>query len=222
MSRAPHSSRGCSGHDRCAKREGVLAKERGLPVKGKPVQIQRGRSVGENVRIDGIGADPVVETQAGALNDEARIEPLRAGSKIHAARAIIRVEIFEPRGPVRRQRDLDAGTGHGADARHHEQGFLVARTGRPTRRGAGQLHPRELVVGPGEAARGVQPLWMRLLSASSRTLTSRSSVRLKRRRYRTTEAPPRPSGRRGRISERRQRPELTTLPLQSRPNASPF
>ena len=39
---------------------------------------------------------------------------------------------------------------------------------------------------------------------------------------RTTEAPPRPSGRRGRISERPQRPELTTLPLQSRPNASPF
>src|SRR6266446_6464480 len=39
---------------------------------------------------------------------------------------------------------------------------------------------------------------------------------------RTTEAPPRPSGRRGRISERPQRPELTTLPLQSRLNASPF
>jgi hypothetical protein len=39
---------------------------------------------------------------------------------------------------------------------------------------------------------------------------------------RTTEAPPRPSGRRGRISERPRRPELTTLPLQSRPNASPF
>src|SRR5258708_14648011 len=33
---------------------------------------------------------------------------------------------------------------------------------------------------------------------------------------RITEAPPRPSGRRGRISERPQRPELTTLPLQSR------
>src|SRR5216684_7462114 len=63
---------------------------------------------------------------------------------------------------------------------------------------------------------------MTLLSASLPTLTSRSSVRLKRRRYRTTEAPPRPSGRRGRISERRQRPELTTLPLQSRPNASAF
>jgi hypothetical protein len=40
--------------------------------------------------------------------------------------------------------------------------------------------------------------------------------------HRTTEAPPRPSGRRGRISERPQRPELTTLPLQSRSNASPF
>src|SRR5213080_4723847 len=63
---------------------------------------------------------------------------------------------------------------------------------------------------------------MVLLSASLLTLTSRSSVRLKRCRHRTTEAPPRPSGRRGRISERPQRPELTTLPLQSRPNASPF
>src|SRR5438445_12385481 len=39
---------------------------------------------------------------------------------------------------------------------------------------------------------------------------------------RSTEAPPRPSGRRGRISERPQRPELTTLPLRSRLNASPF
>src|SRR5436305_14559655 len=63
---------------------------------------------------------------------------------------------------------------------------------------------------------------MRQLSASSRTSASRSSLRLKRRRYRTTEAPPRPSGRRGRISERPQRPELKTLPLQSPPNASPF
>src|SRR5260370_3040447 len=63
---------------------------------------------------------------------------------------------------------------------------------------------------------------MALLSASLLALTSRSSVRLKRRRHRTTEAPPRPSGRRGRISERPPRPELTTLPLQSRPNASPF
>src|SRR5207253_10533587 len=66
------------------------------------------------------------------------------------------------------------------------------------------------------------PLRMALLSAFLLTLTSRSSVRLKRCRYRTTEAPPRPSGRRGRISERPQRPELTTLALQSRPNASPF
>jgi hypothetical protein len=39
---------------------------------------------------------------------------------------------------------------------------------------------------------------------------------------RTTEAPPRPWSQRGRISERPQRPALTTLPLQSRPNASPF
>jgi hypothetical protein len=45
---------------------------------------------------------------------------------------------------------------------------------------------------------------------------------LPRRSRRTTEAPPRPPGRRGRISERRQRPELTILPLQSRPNASSF
>src|SRR5260370_28770829 len=63
---------------------------------------------------------------------------------------------------------------------------------------------------------------MALLSASLLALTSRSSVRLKRRRHRTTEAPPRPSGRQGRISERPQRPETTTLPLQSRPNASSF
>src|SRR5258705_8849272 len=63
---------------------------------------------------------------------------------------------------------------------------------------------------------------MALLSASLLTLTSRSSVWLKRRRHRTTEAPPRPSGRRGRISERPQRPGLATLPLQSRPNASAF
>ena len=39
---------------------------------------------------------------------------------------------------------------------------------------------------------------------------------------RTTEAPPRPWSRRGRISERPWRLELTTVPLQSRLNASPF
>jgi len=39
---------------------------------------------------------------------------------------------------------------------------------------------------------------------------------------RTTEAPPRRSSRRGRISERLWRPELPTVPLQSRANASPF
>src|SRR5436190_19801117 len=63
---------------------------------------------------------------------------------------------------------------------------------------------------------------MALLSASSRTWTLRSSVRLRRHRA----APPKPhlghqAGGAG-ISERPQRPELTTLPLQSRPNASPF
>jgi hypothetical protein len=63
---------------------------------------------------------------------------------------------------------------------------------------------------------------MMQLIAYSRTLTSRSSVRSMAASRRTTEAPPRPSSRRGRISERPRRPELATLPLQSRPNASPF
>ena len=40
--------------------------------------------------------------------------------------------------------------------------------------------------------------------------------------HRTTEAPPRPWSQRGRISERPWRPERVTVPLQSRPNASPF
>src|SRR5262245_23774915 len=39
---------------------------------------------------------------------------------------------------------------------------------------------------------------------------------------RTTEAPPRPWSRRGRISERPWCSELTTVPLQLRTNASPF
>src|SRR5262249_49581896 len=43
-----------------------------------------------------------------------------------------------------------------------------------------------------------------------------------RRRAATTEAPLRPAGRRGRISERPRRPKLRTVPLQSQLNASPF
>jgi hypothetical protein len=39
---------------------------------------------------------------------------------------------------------------------------------------------------------------------------------------RTTEAPPRPSGQRGGIPERPQRPKFRTLPLQSQSKASPF
>jgi hypothetical protein len=48
-------------------------------------------------------------------------------------------------------------------------------------------------------------------------------LRSVQRHYRrTTEAPPWAQARRGRISERLQRPKLATVPLQSRPNASPF
>src|SRR5262245_14532973 len=60
------------------------------------------------------------------------------------------------------------------------------------------------------------------MTACSQTLTSRSSVRLMAASRRTAEAPPRPSSRRGRISERFTHPKLTTVPLKSRPNASPF
>src|SRR5262245_60090687 len=60
------------------------------------------------------------------------------------------------------------------------------------------------------------------VTASVQTLTSRSSVRLMAACCRTTEAPPRRGSRRGRISERPQRPGLGAVPLQSRSNASPF
>jgi hypothetical protein len=60
------------------------------------------------------------------------------------------------------------------------------------------------------------------VTASSQTLTLRPSIRFMAASRRTTEAPPRPVGRRGRISECPRRPGLPSIPLKSRPNASTF
>ena len=57
---------------------------------------------------------------------------------------------------------------------------------------------------------------------SSRALTWRSSVRFMRPLGRTTDAPPRPRSRRGRISGRAWRPRLAPVPLRSARKASPF
>src|SRR5262249_2060371 len=81
---------------------------------------------------------------------------------------------------------------------------------------------RDWVLCAATALRHSLPSVLTEMTASSQTLTSRSSVRLMAASRRTTEAPPRPSSRRGRISERLTRPELTTVPLKSRPDASPF
>src|SRR3974377_2536699 len=83
------------------KRRSILLHESRLPVKSKPIHFQRSDWLRENCRIDTLAADPVIESEANALNIEVRIECLRSAREIHVARAKLRGEIFEPGGPVR-------------------------------------------------------------------------------------------------------------------------
>ena len=77
-------------------------------------------------------------------------------------------------------------------------------------------------LSPPKTLQKEQALPVTRLFAFSLIWSSRSSVRCLAAPGRTTEAPPRPSSRRGRISERPLRPKLTPVPLQWRSNASPF
>src|SRR6516162_5724268 len=65
-------------------------------------------------------------------------------------------------------------------------------------------------------------MWILRVTGSSQTLTLRSSARMMTASRRTTEAPPRRSSRRGRISERPRHPKFPIVPLLLRLIASPF
>ena len=58
-----------------------------LPVNTEIIQIQSGRSFGEDIALGRIVAELVVEPEANALHEEIGIEPLRAGRKRRAAAA---------------------------------------------------------------------------------------------------------------------------------------
>ena len=121
------------------KRRIVLLDESGLAVQREAVELERGNSLGEDIGIDAVVAELVVEADAHGLQRQIGIEALRAGGKGDAARRVIGVEIFEPRRPIRRQTDFDAGADHAAESRHHEKVFDGARRRGAARGSAGDL-----------------------------------------------------------------------------------
>src|SRR3984893_11750889 len=96
---------------RRVERSSILVDEGGLRVQREPTQIQCGDSFGENLRIDALAANPIIEPKTNALNREIGIEPLRGVRKVHVSHPELRVEIFEPRGPVRTQREFYPSAG---------------------------------------------------------------------------------------------------------------
>lgn len=90
--------------------------------------------------------------------------------KIHVAQSELGVEIFEPRGPVRTQRNLDAAAGHPPASPYDEFGLNRPRIGGDARwvRRTGDLRSGELVVGPGQPAGCIhQPRAWRVADAAT-------------------------------------------------------
>src|SRR5580704_71125 len=138
-----------------AEREDILTDIRGLAVDGEIVELRHRRRDGGAPRA-WIAVEPVVEAEAQFADVEIRVETLRAGRERHAAVAVIGEQIFEPRGPVRRQSKLHAGAGDATYAWHHEQILHLPRYRGAAGRRAGDLRAAELVVAPSEAAGGVE------------------------------------------------------------------
>ena len=101
-----------------AKNHALLAKTY-QEARAHPVTVLIGSS-STHIGIDAGVAELIIEPDTHRLHGEAGRELLGAAGKRHAARAIVGVEIFEPRRPARRQPELDADAGSTAEARHHE------------------------------------------------------------------------------------------------------
>ncbi len=139
-----------------AERRRVLLDEGGLALERKPIEIERRKSLGENIGIDAGVAELIIEADTKRLHREAGRELLGAAGKGHAARAIAGIEIFEPRRPTRRQPERDADAGSATEARHQEQIFRCAGRRRAADRHARDLRASELISRPGEAAGGIE------------------------------------------------------------------
>ena len=135
----------------------ILLRERGL---GVDVPDVLGRSDRHQRCVFGCraGGELIVQSEPHLLQGEAGIEQLRGRRKSHAAASEIAEQIFKPRGPVRRNWQLDAGACGPAEP-PQQRGFRRART----RDAARDLRTRQLIVAPGEAAGGIkQPMIKRV------------------------------------------------------------
>src|SRR6202022_1552789 len=95
---------------------------------------QGGDSFCENLRIAPLAANPIIEPKTNALNREIGIEPLRGVRKEHFSHPELREENFEPRGPVRTQREFYPSAGCPTPSSHNELRLDAAGSGSAARR----------------------------------------------------------------------------------------
>src|SRR5207237_9621262 len=93
----------------------------------------------------------VVQPQPEALKREIGRERLGAGREGDTAGVELRVEVLEPRAPVRCQGDLDAGSRSPARSRHHEAAFHGSGRGDTTNGCSVELRAGELVIAESES-----------------------------------------------------------------------
>jgi hypothetical protein len=138
------------------KRRVILIHVGGLGVEREVVGLQRGWSLGQEVRDVGVVvSDPVVHAQPDALHGEVGLERLCCGRERHALAAKSGRQIFGFCGPVAGERNLDTGSGrppqspqqlrvHGPRCREAAKGKAV------------NLGPRHLIVSPGQPSRPIE------------------------------------------------------------------
>src|SRR4051794_17330183 len=126
-----------------------------LAVEGETIELEWARPFAQEVAPTvnrAVLADIVVQSEPEALEREIGRERLGAGRKDDTASIELCVEVFEPRAPVRRQGDLDAGSRSPACSRHHEAVFHGTGRGGPTDGRSGELRAGDLVIAEGEAS----------------------------------------------------------------------
>src|SRR5262245_29182297 len=140
-------------------------------MEGEAIELERARPLAQKVTqavVHAVLADLVVQPEPDALEPEIGCKRLGAGREGNAAGVELRVEVFEPRAPVRRQGDLDAGAGGPASSRHYEPAFHGSWRGGPTDRRSAQLRAGELVIAESETTRCIdQPVAGSVAEASA-------------------------------------------------------
>src|SRR5262245_28836953 len=140
-------------------------------MEGEAIELERARPLAQKVTqavVHAVLADLVVQPELDALEREIGYKRLRAGREGNAARVELRVEVFEPRAPVRSQGDLDAGSSGPACSRHHKPAFQRSGCGGPTDRRSAQLRAGKLVIAESETTRCIdQPVAGSVTEASA-------------------------------------------------------